>query len=296
MERRGFAMAGRLPLRASRLRTRVRLSLVLLAVAGSAGVSAQWPAFVPADAPRGADGQINLNAPAPRLPNGKPDFSGVWESRIPPSGRLGGPFLPSLTNDGPPVATFVDVGRNMKEGLPLTPSGAGLKKQRMSRNSMDNPDAHCLPLGFMQLHTHSQPRKIVHTKDVMVIGYEANYGLRWIFSDGRTLPANDPQPFWYGYSVGRWNDDELVVETIGLRDDGWLDVNGTPFGNTSKVTERFRRVNYGRLEIDVTVEDPTFYTKPLTVRVNWRLYPEGELIEFICNENEQSSQHLVAPK
>ena len=148
----------------------------------------------------------------------------------------------------------------------------------------------------MQLHTHSQPRKIVHTNDTMVIGYEANYGLRWIFSDGRTLPTEDPQPFWYGYSIGRWNGDEFVVETIGLRDDGWLDVNGTPFGNTSKVTERFRRVNYGRIEIDITVEDATFYTKPVTVRVNWRLYPDGELIEFICNENEQSSKHLVAPK
>ena len=87
-----------------------------------------------------------------------------------------------------------------------------------------------------------------------------------------------------------------MVETIGLRDDGWLDVNGTPFGNTTKVTERFRRVNYGRIEIDVTVEDPKFYTKPFTTRVNWRLYADGELIEFICNENEQSSRHLVEPK
>jgi hypothetical protein len=267
----------------------------VLTVAGSVTLSAQWPSFVPPDVPRTADGRPNLDAPAPRLPTGKPDFSGVWESRQPPSGRLGGPFLPSLTPNSPPVATFVDIGRNMKEGLPLTAAAAALKKERMARNSMDNPDAHCLPMGFMQLHTHSQPRKVVHTKDVVVIAYEANYGLRWIFTDGRTLPAGDPQPFWYGYSVGRWEGDELVVETTGLRDDGWLDVNGTPFGSTSKITERFRSVNYGRIEIDVTVEDPKFYAKPFTTRVNWRLYPDGELIEFICNENEQSSQHLVAP-
>jgi hypothetical protein len=278
------------------LAVRRLLCSLILGTASCVVVSAQWPLFTSPDVPRGADGRPNLNAPAPRLPNGKPDFSGVWESRVPPSGRLGGPFLPSLTNDGPPVATFVDIGRNIKEGLPLTPAGAELKKYRMSRNSMDNPDAHCLPMGFMQLHTHSQPRKIVHTKDVAVIAYEANYGLRWIFTDGRTLPANDPNPFWYGYSVGRWNGDELIVETTGLRDDGWLDVNGTPFGSSSKITERFRRVNYGRVEIDVTVEDAKFYTKPVTVRVNWRLYPDGELIEFICNENEQSSKHLVAPK
>jgi hypothetical protein len=148
----------------------------------------------------------------------------------------------------------------------------------------------------MQLNTHSQPRKIVHTKDVMVIAYEPNYGLRWVFTDGRTLPPAEAQPFWYGYSVGRWDGDDLVVETRGLRDEGWLDVNGSPFTDQARITERFRRVNYGRVEIDVTVEDPKAYTKPFTVRVNWRLYPDGELIEFICNENNQSVNHLVAPK
>lgn len=267
-----------------------------VALLASMSASAQWPLYVPPDVPRAADGRPDLNAPGPRLPNGRPDFTGVWESRVPPSGRLGGPALPSLTPGAPPLATFVDIGRNVKEGLPLTPWGAGLKKQRMARNSMDNPDAHCLPMGFMQLNTHSQPRKIVHTKDVMVIAYEPNYGLRWVFTDGRTLPPAEAQPFWYGYSVGRWDGDDLVVETRGLRDEGWLDVNGSPFTDQARITERFRRVNYGRVEIDVTVEDPKAYTKPFTVRVNWRLYPDGELIEFICNENNQSVNHLVAPK
>src|SRR5688572_5360197 len=273
---------------------RMRILVALaIACAMSASLAAQWPRYVRAAVPRTASGEPDLNGPAPRLPNGKPDFSGVWESRVGPSGRLGGPFLPSLAADAPPVATFVDVGRNMKEGLPMTPWAAELKKQRMAKFSRDNPDAHCLPLGFMQLHTHSQPRKVVQTKDDMVIMYEANYGLRQIFTDGRPLPTDDPQPWWEGYSVGKWDGDTLVVETTGFRGDGWLDVGGSPFTTDLKLTERFRRVNYGRLEIDITITDPKAYTSPWTVRVNQRLAPDDQLIEFICNENEQSSKHFV---
>jgi hypothetical protein len=265
-----------------------------IALAGilSASLSAQWPIHLTPDVPRTADGSPDLEAPAPRLPNGKPDFSGVWDSRMPPAGRLGAPSLPSI-GEAPPLATFFNVGRNVPDGLPFTPWAAELRAQRMATNSMDNPDAHCLPLGFMQLHTHSQPRKIVQNRDTMVIMYEANYGLRQIHTNGRTLPANDPQPFWDGYSVGAWDGDTLVVRSNGFRDEGWLDVNGSPFTSGLTLTERFTRVNYGRIEIDVTVDDPKAYTRPFSVRVNWRLLPGDELIEFICNENEQSSQHLV---
>jgi len=262
----------------------------------SVSLAAQWPAFVRPDVPRNADGTPNLSAPAPRQATGKPDLSGVWESRIPPSGRLGGPMIPN-TGDGPPVATFVNAGRNMQGGLPYTPWAAELRKQRMSTFSRDNPDANCLPVGLMQQHTHSQPRRIVHTKDDMLIAYEANGGFRQIFLDGRPLPANDPQPWWQGYSVGRWDGDTLVVESAGFRDDGWLDVDGSYFGTATKVTERFRRVNYGRLELDITVEDAKAYTRPWTVRVNYRLVPDQQLIEFVCNENERSSKHYVgAPR
>lgn len=265
----------------------MRLATIVLAAAVcSATLHAQWPAFVRADVPRMANGQPDLNAPAPRLATGKPDFTGVWESRVPPSGRLGGRMVPNV-GEGPPLATFFDLGANVPGGLPFTPWAAELRKQRMASNSKDNPDANCLPVGFMQQNTHSQPRRIVHTKDDLVIIYEANQGLRQIFTDGRTLPPADANPTWEGYSVGRWDGDTMVVESMGFRDDGWLDVNGAYFGNTTKVTERFRRVNYGRMEIDMTVEDPRAYTKPFTVRVNWRLYPEGQLIEFVCNENQR---------
>ena len=110
----------------------------------------------------------------------------------------------------------------------------------MAANSKDNPDANCLPIGFMQLHTHSQPRKVVQTNNDLVIMYESNYGLRNIFTDGRPLPSTDAQPWWYGYSVGRYEGDTLVVETIGLRDDGWLDVNGAPFGSAGRRTGGWR--------------------------------------------------------
>jgi hypothetical protein len=269
------------------------LPVILVSCALSTVVSAQWPAYVRPDVPKGPDGQVNLNAPTPRLANGKPDFSGVWESRVGPTGRFGAPALPSLTPDAPPVATFANVEANVKGGLPLTPWAADLRKQRMTTNSQDNPDAHCLPMGFMQFHTHTQPRKIVHTKDEMIIMYEVNYGLRQIFTDGRALPTEDPQPWWEGYSVGTWDGDTLVVETTGFRGDGWLDVNGTPFTEGLKLTERFRRPSYGRLEIDLTIDDAKAYTKPWTVRVNQRLSPSDQLIEFVCNENEQSSKHYV---
>jgi hypothetical protein len=139
----------------------------------------------------------------------------------------------------------------------------------------------------MQLHTHPDPRKIVQTSDLLVIIYESNYGLRQIFLDGRPTPNNDPQPWWYGYSRGRWEGDTLVAETTNFRDEVWLDIDGSPMTDAAKVTERFRRPNFGTLEIEVTVDDPKAYTKPWTVKITQRLMADTELIEFICNENQQ---------
>ena len=158
--------------------------------------------------------------------------------------------------------------------------------KRKNDNSKDNPDAHCLPMGFLQFHTHPQPRKIVQTPGMILIIYEANSGLRQIFTDGRTLPNKDAQPWWYGYSIGKWEGDTLVVETTGFTDDIWLDVQGSPLTGEGKVTERFRRPTVGTLEIDITVDDPKAYTKPWTVRINQRLLPDSELIEFICEDRD----------
>jgi hypothetical protein len=275
------------------LTTRRRLAAcptMLVLAAMPAALFAQWPDYPAAGKPK-------LDAPAPRTADGKPDLSGIWLFRgagRPPEQPGGAPPPPpEQPASGPPAATFRNIGAGFKDGLPLQPWAAEMLKQRMAENSKDNPDAHCLPLGLMQLHTHPQPRKIIQTPGVIVILYEAQAGVRQIFTDGRPLPRNDPQPWWYGYSIGKWDGDTLVVETTGFRDDVWLDINGSPLTNTGKLTERFRRVNYGSLEIEVTVEDPKVYTKPFTVKVNQRIMPNTELIEFICTENDRSGPHMV---
>ena len=267
-------------------------------MAVSAALSAQWPAFPTPNVPRTADGKPDLLARAPRARDGKPDLSGIWSnpgwreigagSGV--SGTGGAPGTPAVLPRGPGL--FFDIGSGVPGGLPFQPSAAALKKQRMADNMKDNPDAHCLPMGNMQLHTHPQPRKIVQTPDVIVILYEGNAGIRQLFTDGRPLPKNDPQPWWFGYSTGRWEGDTLVITSSGFRDGGWLDVNGSPLTDAATVTERFTRVNYGNLTIEVTVDDPKAYTRPWSVTVNQQIMLDTELIEFVCLENEQSTKHF----
>jgi hypothetical protein len=265
----------------------------------SSSLSAQWPSHPTARVPRTADGKPDLTGPAPRTPEGHPDLSGIWirgDGQLGPAGggTVPGP-RPSFTS-GPPVTTFRDVGANFPGGLPLQPWAADLVKARRAENSKDNPDAHCLPMGLMQFHNHGQPRKIVQTPRLIVIIYEANYGLRSIFMDGRSLPPSDAQPWWYGYSVGRWDGDTLVVDTTGFRDAGWLDIIGNPLTDAAKLTEHFRRPTLGTLEIDVTIDDPKAYTRPWTVRVNQRLVVDSEMIEFICLENQKFESYLKGQK
>jgi len=187
----------------------------------------------------------------------------------------------------------------MPDGLPLTPWANELLKQRMAAQSKENPDANCMPMGFTQFHQQPQPREIIQLRDKVLIIYEANYGLRPIYTDGRTLPKQgDPQPQWYGYSVGHWEGDTLVVESNNLRGaedgpfDGWLDVRGSPYSREAKFTERFTRPSFGRLTLDVTVADTKAYTKPFTVRINQQIMADTELIEFICNENQQFRRRI----
>jgi hypothetical protein len=259
---------------------------------------AQWPNYPAKAVPREPDGKVKLDAPAPKAADGHPDLSGIWDLRG--TGGRGGPGgaggakgkAPELPPGTPPNATFKNIGSGFKEGLPMLPWAADLVKARRAENSKDNPDAHCLPLGLMQLHMHPQPRKIIQTPGLIVMLYEAQGGVRQIFTDGRPLPT-DAEPWWYGYSVGHWEEDTLVVETTGFRNDVWLDIDGTPLTESGKMTERIKRLNYGTLQTDVTIEDPKAFSKPFTVRVTHRLLPDTDLIEFICTENDRSGPHLV---
>jgi hypothetical protein len=252
--------------------------------------SAQWPRYPKAGAPRTPDGGVRLDAPAPRTADGRPDLSGVWETIGTGTGQvIVGVDVPPLQR----TSQFWNIGAGLPGDLPLQPWARELRDRRIARNSRDNPDAHCLPIGLTQLHNHPQPRKIIQTPSLIVILYEANDGIRQIFLDGRPHPTNDPQPWWFGYSVGRWEGDTLVVETRGFRDDVWLDVNGAPLTGAGRMIERFRRVDYGNLEIEVTIDDPKAYTRPWTaVKIRQRLLPGDELIEFVCLENEQSSKRF----
>jgi hypothetical protein len=275
-----------------------RASVLILIgfVVASSSLAAQWRAYPDRDLPRKADGSVNLEAPAPRTADGKPDFSGIWLNAWFYDGRV--QPLPVSPAGEPPAATFGDVFANFKGELPLQPWAAQLKAARKEQHSKENPDAHCLPMGLMQFHMHPQPRKVLQTRDVIAILYEGNSGIRQIFTDGRPLPDEDAVPWWYGYSTSHWDGDTLVVETTRFRDGGWLDIDGSPLTDRAKMTERWRRLNFGSMQIDITIDDPKAYTKPFAVRVHHRLALDGpkldaELIEFICDENNKAPQLMV---
>ena len=274
----------------------------MLLISGPTRLFGQWPAYPTAGVPKTADGKPDLTAPAPKTPDGKPDLSGVWQYARPTAapGTTPPPATVPAAASAPDIiplavrqSQFWNLGAAFKDGLPFQPWAAELHRQRVASNSKDNPDAHCLPLGLMQLHTHGQPRKMIQTPGVIVILYEANGGVRQIFTDGRSVPK-DSEPWWFGYSAGKWEGDTLVVETVGLRDLGWLDVEGSPLTESGKIVERFRRIDYGHLEIEVTIDDPKAYTKPWTVTVHQRVLLDTDLIEFVCQENEKDQPHLAA--
>lgn len=273
-------------------------AVLLPTAAVPAVLLAQWPAYPTAGVPRTPDGKPNMSAPAPKAADGKPDLTGIWQND-----RTVGGTVAARSSANPPSTNeallaiarrspFWNLGSQFPDGLPFTPWAAEVHRQRVADNSKDNPDAHCLPMGIMQFHNHGEPRKMIQTPQLIVILYEANAGIRQIFTDGRPLPGKDADPWWYGYSTGHWDGDTLVVESSGFRDLGWLDVEGSPLTEGAHITERYRRPTFGHLEIEVTIDDPKAYTKPWTVTVHQHIMVDTDIIEFVCQENEKDAPHL----
>jgi hypothetical protein len=259
------------------------LSCVLLAAAWP--LAGQWIEYPTAGVPRRADGTPDLTAPAPRAANGKPDISGLWTATD---------LLPECSADDciPQQnlpADQVNIGRNLSGGLPYQPWAAALVAERTANGARDDPHAHCMPPNFPRAYTFPQLVKILWLPQQLVMLHEFNATYRQIFLDGRPLPE-DPHPTFSGYSTGHWEGDVLVVESNGFRDDLWLDLSGSPLTESAHVTERFRRPNYGSLEIEVTVNDPKAYTRPWTVTLKQSIVLDTDLIEEYCLENEQDTR------
>jgi hypothetical protein len=270
---------------------RVLLGTVLIAIVSMPAVSiGQWLRYPTADVPRNADGTPNLTAAAPRLPDGKPDFSGLWHVAVRnPCNAALNRFSGCTEIGGSPLAR--DLGVNLPGGLPYQPWAAEIVKQRAADDSRDDPHVRCLPDNPPRHWGLPHLNKIVHTPKLLVVLYEVNAMYRQIFTDGRPLPE-DPTPGWNGYSTGRWESDTLVVQTIGFRDSLWIDLHGSPMSDAAKMTERLRRPNYGTLDVEITVDDPKVYTRPWTVRMDQVIELDTDLIDEFCLENEKSYERM----
>ena len=247
----------------------------------------QWLHYSDRGVPRKADGRPDLKAHTPKTPDGKPDLSGIWQAQPDPS------EIPQGTNGEALPKYFLDVTRDLSpSAVPFQPWAAELYRQRSATHAKDDPISWCLPLGVPRSDADGARFKIIQTRKELVILQEGDASFRQIFLDGRPLPK-DPQPSWRGYSVGRWEKEILVVDTMGFNDKAWLDASGHPHSDAMKVTERFRRPDFGHLEIRITIDDPKAYQQPLTYTQMARLDPDDEILESVCNENERDSKHLV---
>jgi hypothetical protein len=292
------AMLGVFPARCARsgdgaARSRAR-SVVVLALLGcslaSGPAAAQWLGYATAGVPRKADGTVNMTAPAPRLADGKPDFSGIWATATTNRDKAVEDKA-SSGNDLSASREMSNFGIDLPGGkLPYQPWLVPIVKERTDNLALDDPHIRCLPDNFLRAYGLPHMLKFIHTPSLLVVLNEMNAGYRQVFTDGRKLPG-DPAPAWQGYSSAKWSGDTLVIDTIGLRDDTWIDWNGSVVTEAAKVREEMRRPDFGHLEVKVTVDDPKAYTHPWTVTLHQRIVVDAELIDEICLENEQFVKH-----
>jgi hypothetical protein len=241
------------------------LALALVCATGGTAF-AQWLELPVPGTPRTPDGKPNLTAPAPRTADGKPDHTGIWKLD---------------TSRHNPNYNLLAKGVN----APMLPWAEELYKRRLATHGYDRPMTVCLPHGVPDGLTSPYGFKLLQTPVVTVHLYEEFTKYRQIHTDGRALPV-DPNPQYYGYSVGRWEGNELVVETAGFKEGSWLDNDGHPHTEALRTTERFRRVNFGSMEVDVTIDDPKAYSRPWKAEtMRLALQPDTELLEHLCENN-----------
>jgi hypothetical protein len=268
----------------------VSRSILPLAVLLGAPLFGQWLKYPTPGVPRTPSGTPNLGAPAPTTADGKPDLSGIWEAN---NRRYLRPCpLPEGCGDLAVDDLVVDIGSHIG-GLPYQPWAVALVKERSANHAKDDPESRCQSNGPVRALTSPLMRKIVQTPGLILVLNENGVKYRQIFTDGRSLPE-DPNPDFNGYSVGHWDGDTLVVETNGLQDGVWLDRKGSPLTEAALLTERYHRVNYGNMEIEVTVNDPKAYTKPWTIQVHHFAVIDTDLLDDFCVESERSAEHLQA--
>jgi hypothetical protein len=280
------------------VRKPVRTILIgTIVVAASNSLAAQWFSVPSPRAPRTAAGAVDLAAMTPRLSNGRPDLSGVWMTAEPLCVIRGTAPIAELLKMNPPsrrcpprTASFsrqsINIGIDMPGGLPYQPWLAALVDQRTANQAIDDPHIRCLPDFFLRAYGLPHYLKFVQTPDLLVMLNEYNGTYRQVFTDGRALPES-PNPSWQGYSTATWDGDTLVIDSIGFRDDLWIDWDGSMVTSAGKVRERIRRPSFGGLEIDVTVDDPKAYTKPWSVTLRQQFGADTELIDEICAEGER---------
>jgi hypothetical protein len=269
---------------------RVRSRFIVFTVVACLGVAlsagAQWLHQPMAGAPRTPDGKIDMTGPVPRL-DGKPDLSGIWQVQAEPRAP-GGLFG---LGESPNSKYFRNILSDFKpDEQPLTPAALERLRQHTQPGAF-NPYLNCLPDGPIHGDLLPEPFKIIHSRGVIVMLYEVEATFRQIFMDGRKPPV-DPSPAWQGYSVGHWDGDTLVIETSGFNDRGWLDARGTPHSTDMRLEERFRRRDYGHLDLTLTITDPQTFTRPITFSVVEELLPDTDLLEHYCVENEKDDARM----
>ena len=252
------------------------MKILTIAIALTAFVTplaAQWLQHPTPGIPRTADGKPNLSAPPPRTADGKSDLTGLWDM----------PLDTAVGN----IAV-----RNVGDLKPadVQPWAQALVQQRAENFGKDNPRYRCLPQG-PGYSTDGGMKRFLQTPAMIVILNE-DLTYRQIFMDGRALETN-PDPSWMGYSVGHWDKDTLVVESSGFNDRTWIH-DGYPHTEALRLTERYRRTDFGHLEIAVTFQDPGAYSKAWTVAIRAHLAADTEMLESVCNENrDRGQEHWV---